>query len=488
MVGFLAVGGWCGVSGEVWSPYEEIIEPLDQFYGNMARRAVYGGHLRRWCRWWWSYRVELTAFWAVYWFCVTVGTVLGSHLGGWVLDALAVAAVALPPVRRRIRGLLTRSRLRRRFARAVRLTGSKDPKGRVPRPGRIRSIPAGHVVAVRLTHGWHAGELEQRRAPIAAYLKVREVRVLPDRANAGRCEVVVVRRDPLSGGTPLSWPWMDVPRTSLWDAIPVGLGEDGVAVELVMGERNIVVGGEPGGGKSVAVSMLVAAAALDPHAHLTLFDGKLVELAIWRGCADRFVGPRLEEATEALGELRADMDERYAYLHAEGRRKITQADQGRFPLRLVVVDELALYTASPDRKASAEFSGLLRDLVARGRAAGIVVVAATQKPSSDIVPTALRDLFGFRWAMRCSTPQASDTILGSGWASAGFSASSIDSKDRGVGFLLAEGAQPVRLKSYYLSDDDLVVLARRAEELRRRHVEDASRVEQAALTTEADRG
>src|SRR5437660_1660161 len=205
--------------------------------------------------------------------------------------------------------------------------------------------------------------------------------------------------------------------TSLWDAIPVGVGEDGDGIEVCMSERNMVVGGEPGGGKSVALSMLVAAAALDPYAHLTLFDGKLVELSMWRGCADHFVGPELEKALEVLKDLRSDMEERYRYLMDSGRRKITREDGDRFPLRLVAIDELASFTlgVGEEKKLCAEFSNLLRDLVSRGRAAGIIVVAATQKPSSDIVPTALRDLFGFRWAMRCSTPQASDTILGSGW-------------------------------------------------------------------------
>ena len=49
----------------------------------------------------------------------------------------------------------------------------------------------------------------------------------------------------------------------------------------------------------------------------------------------------------------------------------------------------------------------------------MIVCAATQKPGADVVPSALRDLFGFRLALRCNTPQASDTILGQGWASAG---------------------------------------------------------------------
>jgi DNA segregation ATPase FtsK/SpoIIIE-like protein len=132
----------------------------------------------------------------------------------------------------------------------------------------------------------------------------------------------------------------------------------------------------------------------------------------------------------------------------------------------VVVEELAYFTNGPDRKAAQAFSVLLRDFVARGRAAGMVTVATTQKPSADVVPTYLRDLFGFRWALRCSTPEASDTILGRGWASQGYSAAQIDPTARGVGLLLQEGGVPVRLRSCYLDDLDLADLARRAEHLR----------------------
>jgi hypothetical protein len=73
---------------------------------------------------------------------------------------------------------------------------------------------------------------------------------------------------------------------------------------------------------------------------------------------------------------------------------------------------------------------------------------------------------GGRWTLRCSTPDASDTILGRGWASQGYSAASIDPTARGVGLLLQEGGVPVRLRSCYLDDLDLAELARRAEALR----------------------
>jgi hypothetical protein len=76
------------------------------------------------------------------------------------------------------------------------------------------------------------------------------------------------------------------------------------------------------------------------------------------------------------------------------------------------------------------------------------------------------------WAFRCSTRDASDTILGAGWATLGYTAATIAGDQRGVGFLLAEGQVPVRLRSYYLSDADLARLAKRAADLRQSFADD----------------
>jgi DNA segregation ATPase FtsK/SpoIIIE, S-DNA-T family len=108
-----------------------------------------------------------------------------------------------------------------------------------------------------------------------------------------------------------------------------------------------------------------------------------------------------------------------------------------------------------------------RDIVARGRAPGIIPVEATQRPSADIVPTSLRDLFGYRWAFRCSTEASSDTILGHGWADKGYCATEIDPQARGVGWLRAEDGIPKRVKAAFLTDGQIIDLADHAAQLRR---------------------
>ncbi|MER5673556.1 FtsK/SpoIIIE domain-containing protein [Pseudonocardia alni] len=248
---------------------------------------------------------------------------------------------------------------------------------------------------------------------------------------------------------------------SIWEPIHLGIAEDGRPVRVPLIYRNMLLAGEPGAGKSVGLNNIVAHAALAPDCRLWLFDGKIVELGLWRSCADRFVANSLDDAIAALLDLQSEMDQRYAVLDDERRRKIALAD-GVAPI-VVVLDELAYFSATVGTKREQEaFSVLVRDLVARGRAAGIIVVAATQRPSSDIIPTSLRDLFGYRWAFRCTTDASSDIVLGHGWAARGHSAASVAPETKGIGFLLAEGGIPRRIKAAHLSDEQVYALADRA--------------------------
>jgi S-DNA-T family DNA segregation ATPase FtsK/SpoIIIE len=95
-----------------------------------------------------------------------------------------------------------------------------------------------------------------------------------------------------------------------------------------------------------------------------------------------------------------------------------------------------------------------------------MVAAATQRPSSDIIPTSLRDLFAWRFAGRCTTDVSSDIVLGHGWANRGFTANSISPTNQGAGLLIAEGGVPQLVKAAYLSDADIRAIAAHAGQLR----------------------
>jgi S-DNA-T family DNA segregation ATPase FtsK/SpoIIIE len=252
---------------------------------------------------------------------------------------------------------------------------------------------------------------------------------------------------------------------SIFDPAHVGVDEYGNQVHIDLAEKNILVGGEPGGGKSVALNLLVAHGALSSDCKLILIDGKQVELGMWRDCADVFVGPSIDDAISALRAEQKIMNDRYEMLLDLGRRKITR-DLG-LDGRLTVLDEYAYFSATVGSKAQrSEFADLSRDCVARGRAALQPVLLATQRPSHQVIDPALRDLFAYRWAFRCTTDSSSDTVLGHGWAGKGYTAADIDPKARGVSWLISETGIPRRIKTAYLTDAHIAYLAAYAAHLR----------------------
>jgi S-DNA-T family DNA segregation ATPase FtsK/SpoIIIE len=252
---------------------------------------------------------------------------------------------------------------------------------------------------------------------------------------------------------------------SIYDPIHLGTDENGLPVAVTLAYRNLLAGGEPGAGKSSVLNLIVGHGALSPDCRLWLFDGKRVELGPWRDVADVFVGSDTDHAISKLRELQAEMEIRYAMLEAVGRRKITRDDP--LDVILVIIDELAYFTVTIGTETQQqEVRTLVRDLVARGRAAGIIVVGATQRPSADIIPTSLRDLFGFRMAFRCTTDSSSDIILAQGWAAQGYTARSIDPEGFGQAWLLAEGGIPRRMRCAFLTDGHIRALVNHAKHLR----------------------
>jgi S-DNA-T family DNA segregation ATPase FtsK/SpoIIIE len=252
---------------------------------------------------------------------------------------------------------------------------------------------------------------------------------------------------------------------SMFDPVYVGIDEAGLPVYVPMMYNNLLVGGVPGAGKSVFLSDVVTHAALSMDCRLCLIDGKQVELGLWQDIADVFVGPDLDHAIRTLRRIQTVMDNRYAYLMQGQRRKVERGD-GMNAI-VLVIDEIALFSATLGDKNDRElFSALLRDIVARGRAVAIIVVAATQRPTADIIPTSLRDIFSWRFAGRCTNDISSDVILGQGWAARGYSAATIAPTDPGVGWLIAENGHPRRIKVAYLSDADILRLVAYARRIR----------------------
>src|ERR1700735_1948061 len=131
---------------------------------------------------------------------------------------------------------------------------------------------------------------------------------------------------------------------SIWDPVHLGTDELGRRVEVTMAERNMLIGGEPGSGKSVALQLIVAHGALSADCRLILVDGKRVELGLWRDCAERFIGPSIDDAIATLHWLQDQIDERTDLLLQMKKRKVTR-DLG-WPVYLMPIDEVAYFSAT----------------------------------------------------------------------------------------------------------------------------------------------
>jgi FtsK/SpoIIIE family len=325
-------------------------QPADWLFNGILRPA-------------WAYRLELTLIALVAGAYVWLGDRLGRQDAERLIVAAAIVVAMVTWTREPLAHALFRSHLRRRWALACRHAELATANDRIPRITRCRLTRAGEQLRVRVPAGGQVPDLEAQAERIAAFLSVREVRVVRDPASARHAKVIVLRCDPLADPAPVTWSLASANRLSLWQPIPVGTDEDGSEVTVTLPERNLLLGGEPGAGKSNVLQLLVAVGALDPSVRLTLFDPKLVELAVWQGSAARLVGPNVEEAIEVLKQLIGELDDRYLTLLANRARKVTEGDG--LPLHLVGIEELAYFTNGPDRKAAQAFSTLLRDFVAR---------------------------------------------------------------------------------------------------------------------------
>jgi S-DNA-T family DNA segregation ATPase FtsK/SpoIIIE len=262
-----------------------------------------------------------------------------------------------------------------------------------------------------------------------------------------------IARDPLGADRVPVGPGM-----SMFDPMFIGIDEFGEHVTLDLVYHNLLTAGEPGGGKSGLINNVSATAALCDNTRLIGMDAKWVELGPWEPICDAFIGPDIDKANTVMRRLLTVANNRYRWLLANRRRKIGRDDG--LSVILTVIDELAMYsTVLGTKEQREEFATLLRGLVALGRACAMPVVAATQRPSWDIIPASLRDLFGYRCAFRCTTVGSSDDILGAGWAELGYTATDIDPDNRGAAWLLAEGGTPKRIKAAWLSDSDIYAIA-----------------------------
>jgi len=116
------------------------------------------------------------------------------------------------------------------------------------------------------------------------------------------------------------------------------------------------------------------------------------------------------------------------------------------PRFVVIIDEFADIMNSLNRKATEEFEQQVNRLAATGRARGIHLILATQRPTADIISGAIKANFPARVSFQLPSQVDSRVILDQGGAE-----NLLGKGD----MLLSINHQVERLQGYFASDEEL---------------------------------
>ena len=212
---------------------------------------------------------------------------------------------------------------------------------------------------------------------------------------------------------------------------------------------HLLIAGATKQGKSVGLNVIVSSLLFSKHPSELKFvfiDPKMVEFSSYGQLLKHYLAvlpdstdedderanaivKKPKDAEKILRSLCTEMDDRYELLSKAGVNKITlynekfkerklRPDHGHryLPYLVVVVDEYADLTmttgASPDaRAASRSITNSIIRLAQKGRAAGLHVILATQRPSVDVISGIIKSNFPMRIAFRVASRVDSMTIL-----------------------------------------------------------------------------
>jgi len=233
----------------------------------------------------------------------------------------------------------------------------------------------------------------------------------------------------------------------------LGIGSDGdpVFADLVR-MPHVLVAGATGSGKSVCINALLCGLLMvrtPADLRLILIDPKRVELTPYDGIPHLYA-PTVVEPDRTVMVLKAvanEMMRRFRVLESAGTKNIAAFNEKaatRMPYIVVAVDELAdlmLFAANEVERSLVRLAQL-------GRATGVHLIVATQRPSVDVVTGLIKANFPSRVAFAVMSQVDSRTILDAPGAD----------KLLGRGdmlFLPVDRAKPLRIQGAFLTDPEV---------------------------------
>lgn len=211
--------------------------------------------------------------------------------------------------------------------------------------------------------------------------------------------------------------------------ILVALGKDimGTSILADLSKMpHLLVAGSTGSGKSVCINTIICSILMrykPDEVKLVLVDPKKVELTNYNGIPHLLcpVVSDPKKASVVLQKVVAEMEKRYDIfaekevkniagyndLIEKERKKNPDINTARMPYIVVIIDELADLMLV----ASKEVQDSIMRITQMARAAGIHLIVATQRPSTDIITGVIKNNIPSRIAFSVSSAIDSRTIL-----------------------------------------------------------------------------
>ena len=182
---------------------------------------------------------------------------------------------------------------------------------------------------------------------------------------------------------------------------------------------HMLIAGTTGSGKSVCMNSLILSLlykATPEEVKLIMIDPKMVELGIYNGIPHLYI-PVVTDPKKAAGSLQwavVEMLKRYRMFSEVGVRDIASFNSHRrkngedtIPQVVIVIDELADLMLV----ASKEVEESICRVAQMGRAAGMHLVIATQRPSADVITGLMKANIPSRIAFAVASAMESRIIL-----------------------------------------------------------------------------
>lgn len=208
-------------------------------------------------------------------------------------------------------------------------------------------------------------------------------------------------------------------------AVPLNFGITQVGAPLVEDLSklpHLLIAGTTGSGKSTLLTTLITsliARKSKNEVQLVLSDTKGVEFNSFKGVPHLLFPPSTDVET-TLDQMDFLIDEMNSRLQAIGKLgwkniiEYNKASLKPFPYMVLVIDELAdiLLYKGEKRGETKIGQDKLNILVQKARASGIHIIAATQRPSVNIISGSIKANFPARLTFRLPSGVDSRTVLG----------------------------------------------------------------------------